>query len=234
MKSYADRTYNNKNPIIRFAHRQRIKKSTQSIALKEHQKILDFGCGDGQFLATLKKHNPNNQIELIGFEPYQNTKQLNDIVFFNNYDNLKRKFEQNKFDIITCFEVLEHFNEKNQIKIINQILPLLKANGLFIISVPIEIGFPSLIKNLIRKVNYPGQEIYSFKNILKAFIHKPVQKYRKNDGYLPHMGFNHKELEKTLQKFFIIKTKKFSPFKIFGSTINSQVFYFLLKKSQNK
>jgi len=230
MKSYAEKTYNSKNPIVRFAHRKRFKISLSGLDLKDNYSILDYGCGDGQFLLSLQKINPNTKLTLVGFEPYQTLKKHSGIEIFDNKETLTLNYNKNKFDIITCFEVLEHFNKTNQQNLLNQISSLLKETGLLVISVPIETGLPSLIKNIIRKYNYPDQEVYKVKNIIRALFYRPLEKYRSSDSYLSHAGFNHKILEKLLKKDFNIVKKRYSPFQIFRGLLNSQIFYFLTCK----
>jgi len=223
--SYSRKTYDSFNPLARFAHRQRFQNSILSIIPANGVSVLDYGCGDGKFLNELLEKYKDKGLKLAGFEPLMESIDSNKIKIVKTLEELKGE----KFDFVTCFEVLEHFNPKNQELIFKDFTTLLKKDGKLIISVPIEIGFPALIKNLRRKYSFKGKQ-FSFKNILKSMRAVPMPEYRNREGYLDHMGFNYKDLELLFAKFFIIKSKTYSPYKNLSSNFNSQVFYELTLK----
>ena len=223
--SYSRKTYDSFNPLARFAHRQRFYNSILSIIPANGVSILDYGCGDGKFLNELLDKYKDKELKLAGFEPLMESIEANKIKIVKTLQELNAE----KFDFVTCFEVLEHFSKKNQESIFKDFISLLKQDGKLIISVPIEIGFPAIIKNLRRKYSFKGQQ-FTFKNILKSIRGTPMPEYRDREGYLDHMGFNYKDLELLFVKFFIIKSKMYSPFKSLGPNFNSQVFYELTLK----
>lgn len=57
---------------------------------------------------------------------------------------------KHRFDIVTCFETLEHVGKLNNA--IDTLLNSCKAGGTLIISVPNELGLPGLLKYLARKI----------------------------------------------------------------------------------
>lgn len=231
MGSYADYTYNSRNYLKRFSHRKRFKNSAETIDLKKGLRILDFGCGDGVFLNQLKITFSEKDLFLIGYEPYLEAIPDNNVIIKQNWDDILEITKKGSFDYVTCFEVLEHFSEKRQIETLQKIANILSEEGLLIISVPIETGFPSIVKNMIRRMDTKKyKHIYSFKNIMRSFSGLPLPAYREGDDYLFHMGFYYKDLEILFQKYFRIETRFFSPFKCFGHHLNSQVFYQLKKK----
>ncbi|WP_299798858.1 class I SAM-dependent methyltransferase [uncultured Maribacter sp.] len=95
----------------------------------EEKKLLDIGCGTGEFLISAK----NKNWETVGVE-------LNDIArkkaidkkleIFKSLDDLNDP----KFDVITLWHVLEHLPDLD--KQINKIASLLNKNGTLIIAVP--------------------------------------------------------------------------------------------------
>ena len=225
--SYSRTTYDSYNPLARFAHRQRFKNSVLSIQVSEGISLLDYGCGDGKFLNELAEKYKTKKIHLMGFEPYMSAIANNKIKIVQHLEELSGE----KFDYVTCFEVMEHFNPQKQEAICIDFTKLLKPEGTLIVSVPIEIGFPALIKNIRRKYSYKGKQ-FTFKNIFKSILGKPMPEYRNREGYLDHMGFSYKDLELLFDKYFLIKNKTFSPLKGMGANVNSQVFYELsLKRS---
>lgn len=221
--SYANSTYNSQNRLARFSHRYRFNIGVDLVLEKPFTTILDYGAGDNKFLDELYKEK--NDIELSAFEPVMSISTAGKTQVFTKLSELKNK----KFDVITCFEVLEHFNELNQNQILKRINELLQEGGRAIISVPVEIGFVSIVKN-IKRMNFRKVSLKEINNILKCFVGKQIPEIRQNDGYIfSHVGFNHKLLEKIILKKFKIIKKETSPLKILPSTFNSQIFYVLEK-----
>ena len=111
----------------------------KSIALKnklklinsqsEKGKILDIGAGVGDFLADAK----NDGWETFGTEPSDKAKAIAIKKGVSFVDNLSQ-LENNSFDIITMWHVLEHVPDlENQI---SELKRLLKPNGTILIAVP--------------------------------------------------------------------------------------------------
>ena len=111
----------------------------KSIALKnklklinsqsEKGKILDIGAGVGDFLAVAK----NDGWETFGTEPSDKAKAIAIKKGVSFVDNLSQ-LENNSFDIITMWHVLEHVPDlENQI---SELKRLLKPNGTILIAVP--------------------------------------------------------------------------------------------------
>jgi 2-polyprenyl-3-methyl-5-hydroxy-6-metoxy-1,4-benzoquinol methylase len=95
-------------------------------------KILDIGCGTGEFLKSCKETG----FDSIGVEPSQKARS-----FAIQTYNLKVKeekeissLEKESFDAITMWHVLEHVPNLNER--INQVFSLLKKDGVFIVAVP--------------------------------------------------------------------------------------------------
>ena len=231
---FADRTYNSKNPLMRLSHRTRLKKSIEQIPQKDGLRILDIGCGDGFFLNQLKESAKDTKIQLVGFEPYMKSINKNTIEIYKDWNEVLLNSNNNgKFDYLTCFEVLEHLNSYGQKEILKKIIDVAHEKSKIIISVPIEKGPPAIIKNLIRRINYPQKKnIYNLRNITKSVFKKPIPECREGQEYLSHMGFYFDDLESIINKYFVIEKKEFSPFRYVGYYFNSQVFYTLLIKKK--
>ncbi|WP_288208089.1 class I SAM-dependent methyltransferase [uncultured Parabacteroides sp.] len=229
MKDYSKRTYESGNLLRRYAQRTRFSKALQLV--KENSTgsvhLLDVGTGDGFFLQEIE---PVVKGDFIGLEPYMEplenvrNKILGSWPDINNY-----VVAHGKFDIVTSFEVFEHLNAQLQSETLQQIANVLKKNGVVIISVPIELSFPSLIKNIFRKISAgKNDDYYTWKRIWKSIWGKPIPECRQ-EAYLSHMGFYYTDLEKIFQERYKIENKFYSPLPYLGYNFNSQVFYVLKK-----
>jgi ubiquinone/menaquinone biosynthesis C-methylase UbiE len=110
-----------------------IRKFVRTADLKKTNKILDVGCGSGQFLYEMKRLGI---IDCYGVEPYgfdeKGAKKHN--LNIKKCDLLSAKYPSNFFDIITLNHVLEHMS--NPDKILKEIKRILKVGGKLIIEVP--------------------------------------------------------------------------------------------------
>jgi len=226
---YSNQTFQNPLFIKRFSHINRFKLSVSLISPTNEDKILDFGTGDGHILSEI--YNKNQNCKIVGYEPLENEELHNN--FTNNKSiEITNKLEKlnTKFNKITCFEVLEHLTYENQEKELLNIIDLLEDNGTIIISVPIEKGLSSLLKNIIRILSNQKHPNTNFKTIIKSFL--CINFDRGNESYIhSHMGFYYNDLENIFDKVGLdIHRKLFSPIKILGSLVNSQIFYILKKR----
>ncbi|TXE19172.1 class I SAM-dependent methyltransferase [Psychroserpens burtonensis] len=115
----------------------------------EERKLLDVGCGTGDFLKVAK----DNHWMVYGIEPNENARRIANEKTNNAVFDIEQllKFETQSFDVITLWHVLEHLpNLKTQIGTFEA---LLKPNGRLIIAVP----------------NYKSFDANYYKNFWAAF-----------------------------------------------------------------
>ncbi|HET6245320.1 MAG: class I SAM-dependent methyltransferase [Bacteroidetes bacterium] len=128
---------NTKKGIINFLY-QLVRKHTLKNKLKlinsfAHKgKLLDIGCGTGEFLNTCKTGGWETQ----GIEPDEDARtwaKSNYNLKIEDQDYLQ-KLPPKSYDIITMWHVLEHVPNLNER--IQEIRNLLKENGVAVIAVP--------------------------------------------------------------------------------------------------
>ncbi|AFZ34377.1 Methyltransferase type 11 [Stanieria cyanosphaera PCC 7437] len=221
--TYAKQTINNPNPIARFAHQSRVKKSINytSHNLPDNGSILDFGAGQGYFLNMLAKEKP--YANLYGYEPYMNL-QHSEFIQVKNLDNL----QSSSLDVITAFEVCEHLYDYELHEFLQQTKRLLKPEGTVIISVPIMYGFALIPKELNSMFLWKRKPNYTTVEFWNALWGKQI--LRPNSLKHNHKGFDFRWLENILKQYFIITKKSFSPYKYLPWYINSQCFFECSKK----
>ncbi len=94
--------------------------------IKKNSKVLDYGCGTGEFVKFLR----NNSINAYGYDPN---------IKFNegdsrNYLTNKEKWKKQKYDIIVLWHVLEHIY--NPSYLIKSLKINLQENGKIFIAIP--------------------------------------------------------------------------------------------------
>lgn len=98
---------------------------------KSGSKILDYGCGAGDFLAFAKTKN----LEVLGVEPNENAREIaQKKVGQNSILNSEINEISETFDIITLWHVLEHI--PNLYDFIEELKSHLNPNGKIYIAVP--------------------------------------------------------------------------------------------------
>lgn len=163
-------------------------------------KILDLGCGYGVFLKICKEVGYQN---IFGAEIIEKCVQFAKEKFNINsisnseIENFLESQKDESFDIITAFDVLEHFEKEKIPELLGLIYKKLKNKGRFIIQVPNggslpglyvfhsdlthEIAFTDcLIRELFQLTGFNRTEIISqygsknLKNLLLNFIRKII------------------------------------------------------------
>tara|TARA_B100000242_G_scaffold16397_1_gene10093 strand:+ start:79 stop:759 length:681 start_codon:yes stop_codon:yes gene_type:complete len=219
---YDKQTVNAKNFFARYAHRSRLKISEniiQNLIYNEKITILDYGCGDGNFLNNLSKKYSN--CNLIGYDPYSTIVHK----LFKLCKNLDQ-INNNSLDIVCCFETLEHLDDNEFNFFINSIKNKLKTDGKLIVSVPIIGGLTLILKEINRAMMFKRKSDYSFKEFfLASFFNKSPK--RPDNIKTSHKGFNFQLLENKLRIKLNIKSKILSPFKHAPWFLNSTILYVL-------
>lgn len=98
----------------------------------EDKRLLDIGCGTGDFLKVAKDRNWT----IYGIEPNEHARQLANEKTDNAVYDIDQllKFEPASFDVITLWHVLEHLPKlENHLSLFES---LLKSNGRLVIAVP--------------------------------------------------------------------------------------------------
>jgi len=103
-------------------------------SIKKDLKILDVGCGTGSNLNMLKKFG-----KVSAFEPFElvceHAKSFHsDCDIRQGSLPVENPFQNEKFDIITALDVIEHIED--DVYALKEIKNIMSDNGLFILTVP--------------------------------------------------------------------------------------------------
>lgn len=130
------------NKLYHFVRKQSLKSKLNLVNKNSSTKgtILDIGCGTGYFLQSCKEDGWKIQ----GMEPDNSARTLAEKNTGQKiHTNLFELKEENQFDIITLWHVLEHVHKLNES--IQHIHKLLKPNGTLIVAVPNLNSYDSII-----------------------------------------------------------------------------------------
>ncbi len=192
--------------IRAIGHRYRLStifKELEKLQVNEYRAYCDLGCSNGYITYMVhQKFNFNMSLGLdheVGNLAIARTSYP--AIKFERIDlNIISNVHQT-FDLVTCFETLEHVGDiKNAIK---NLLLRIAPGGVCLISVPIEHGWRGLIKYLIKTLlfRYSLSEIrVSNKCYLKVlFSGDRLSKLRPAaNNFGTHFGFDYRDVDDAL------------------------------------
>lgn len=215
--AYSDCTVASRSPFRRFSHGARFRVALELLALNPGERFLDYGAGDGHMVNLVRKVVPD--VEAVGYEPFMQGEMISDL------SQLRPGF-----DVIGCFEVLEHVSDKAAFQILENCRRLLKPEGRLVVSVPVELWLSCACKSLVRLRHDSREFNLTLPNVLRSMLGMKVERLDYGGGNYGHFGFDYRELErKFMQAGWHISRRDFSPLPFTRAILNSQVFYVLRK-----
>lgn len=150
---------------------------------RKTNKILDVGCGNGFFLEAAREQG----WEVYGTEYSEKAIEILKEKGIKSYKGKLeiRDFNEESFDVITSFEVLEHIN--NPQEEIKNFYYLLRNNGILYVTTP---NFNSISRDLLKErwdiIGYPEHLTY----YSKKTIHKLIKENGFKKNSLKTTGFS--------------------------------------------
>lgn len=122
----------NRNNLLLKTIFSPIKFIVRGTNLTKGNKLLDVGCGSGQFLYEMKELG----MDVQGVEPGELNEEENKKYSLNikKSNLIDAKYKKESFDLITINHVLEHLDNPNET--LNEINKILKKDGKLILAIP--------------------------------------------------------------------------------------------------
>jgi SAM-dependent methyltransferase len=168
----------------------------------------DVGCSNGYIIADiLKRHRP---LDVCGFDRSEaqlaKARELLPSVRFVQLDLLASDPPHDRFDVVSCFETLEHVG--NLRKAIGTLLDLTEPEGRLVITVPIESGWRGGLKFAVKTslYGYSLDELPQRPSIYRQYcraliLRSRVSVFRAEErrGWATHFGFEWRDLDELLR-----------------------------------
>jgi len=238
MDDYASYTHADPSRVKRYLHRRRFADALRLLDLGPDDTLLDLGCGDGYLLSLAAARLPAGR--LAGYEPAAEMA-----------DQARARLEplgvtvagdlavlgDRRFTRLACLETLEHLPPSPLDALLAAASARLAPDGFLLASVPVEIGLPSLAKNLFRLARAPRRPDLDGRRLLRTLLGLPISR---DDGqtlgslpyHFSHVGFDHRRLERRLAADFRVLARRGSPFPRLGAAVNTTLYYRLAPKCE--
>lgn len=171
-----------------------IKFMIRSTIIKKNIKLLDVGCGTGEFLHEMQQLGLN----IYGIEvgEIDESADLN----IKNTNLLDAKYSDNYFDLITMNHVMEHINCPSET--LKEIHRILNTNGKFIIGVP---NINSIANKLFKKnwLSYDiPRHLFNYSDELMINI------LRKHKFKIVNIRYNSRPTQFVMSIYYLLGIKK--------------------------
>lgn len=157
-------TFIGNETMLEHLHRYAI-----SFELVKGKKVLDIACGEGygvNLLAQYASHVTGIDIDNGTIQKAKKKYQKENLTFLAG-SALQLPAENHSFDIITCFETLEHLTEHD--RLLRELKRVLVPGGILLVSTPDKLNYSdnSHYKNPFHQKELYGQE---FKELLHHYF----------------------------------------------------------------
>ncbi|MGH9331373.1 MAG: class I SAM-dependent methyltransferase [Vicinamibacterales bacterium] len=242
--TYARKQIYSRSALIRWSHASRFGLGRALIAPHAGGRLLDYGCGDGTFLALVHDLFPGARgADTDAAQTADCARRLRELPLAFTTTAALGPSHTATYDVVTCMEVLEHCLDAERRHVIGELERLVRPGGLVVVSAPIEVG-PSLIGKQIGRAlaawrglgDYKHRETYGPIELARMVlappgtsIERPSYEAVAVDGsryrYYGHKGFDWRILRDELRQRFMIGGTTFSPMPWLRSWLNSQVWF---------
>lgn len=144
-------------------------------------RVLDLGCGDGLEIRTIARARPN--LEYFGVDKDKKAiakaKKFDSGINFKVANAEKLSFPDSYFSAVICLEVLEHV--KHPDKVMKEVERVLKPDGVFYFTTPLEGDPVTLYGFLYRRFGYdPNRALFDH---IQKFSYPGLRRRIESSGF---------------------------------------------------
>lgn len=228
-----------KSGVIAWSHRSRFRIGLELIG--SPRTLLDYGCGDGTFLAMaagIIQSGCGADIAVEQIEDCRTRLAAFDNLRFCPIPELADPARDRTYDVVTCMETLEHCIPPVVDAVLRDLGRLCAPGGRVIISVPIETGPTCLLKLMVRKTaawrglsDYRHYETYTLGDAMRMIfagrttsVERPIYGGPDAPSH-SHYGFNWRALRQQVSSHLTIERTLFSPLGLSRGWASSQAWF---------
>ncbi|MDZ4683948.1 MAG: class I SAM-dependent methyltransferase [Planctomycetaceae bacterium] len=238
--------------FLSFSHNSRFAYACRTVAKLAGRKLLDYGCGDGTFLAAVRDQFPDAVGADIAADQVADCIERfgsASTIRFTTCEALREDGYRQQFDVVCCMEVLEHCPQPVVEDVLDELARLAALGAVVLISVPVETGPTLLAKQFLRRIagwrgvpGYQQGERYTVGELCSMLlagpatqIERPVYGTREDGsgGYHGHKGFNWMALQRRIATRLTIERVAFTPWPWLRGCANSQVWFHCRAAAEN-
>ena len=202
--------------------------------------MLDYGCGDGTFLAmAANRISRGVGVDIAAEQIADCRSRLAPLVNleFATVDDFKTS-ESSKFRKVFCMETLEHCTSAGVETVLADLERSVHPGGQVIISVPIETGLPFFLKAAVRRLaaarglsEYKYYERYGLRLATRMIFAGSKTDFARplygdpSAPYHSHFGFNWRMLRERIRQRLVVEQTRFSPLGFLHGAVSSQAWF---------
>jgi len=186
--------------------------------LNSSDRVLQIGGGTGVFTLSLVQHSDEVHFtDLITYDDFAVVQDLlekiefTSDIYYSSTDAAHLSYKENSFDKVFAMDVLEHVPQEE--KAIREISRVLKPNGKLIVSAPIEVGVPLLIRETYRQISEYTDDIdekrrntESINELIRGVVKRPSI-----SDPASHRGYDYRQTRKYMRSEFESVSTNFCP-----------------------
>lgn len=237
---YARKQLGCRSGIIAWSHRTRFLVALRLLG-PSVRTLLDYGCGDGTFLALAAERIAEGCGADIAADQIADCRErlasLRNL-HFHTVADLRAAGREGGFDAVTCMETLEHCPAPAAEAALRDLARLVRPGGRVIISVPIETGPTFLLKAVVRRLaalrglsDYKYYESYRLGDAVRMLFAGPREVMARPEYGEPgatfhsHYGFNWRAMRERVKAHLTVERTLFSPLGFLGGWVSSQAWF---------
>ena len=183
---HMEELYDSKNPLVRFAHTQRLGVIVREIPFQNGRRVLDAGCGEGHLLERIHQADPAGRFYGVDITEValQRARERCPWAELVRNNLVQTGFPDAFFDAVVSTEVLEHVFEYR--RVLQELNRILKPGGILILTFPNEFLWTVSRFFLRRRPVRVPDHVNSFQpNTLRSQVGMPLEKQINLPFWLP-------------------------------------------------